>query len=66
MYFKTLNFFAVGLNYSEHAKETGSEKKHPVLFNKSVHSIVGPNDDVIIPKNSQQLDHEVEIALRCR
>jgi 2,4-diketo-3-deoxy-L-fuconate hydrolase len=57
------NFFAVGLNYSEHAKETGAETpKHPVLFNKSVHSIVGPNDDVIIPKNSQQLDHEVEIA----
>jgi len=33
------------------------------VFNKSVHSIVGPNDNVIIPKNSQKLDHEVEIAM---
>jgi len=58
------NFFAIGLNYSEHAKETGAEPpKNPVLFNKSVHSIVGPNDNVIIPKNSKKLDHEVEIAL---
>jgi 2,4-diketo-3-deoxy-L-fuconate hydrolase len=39
------NFFAIGLNYIEHAKETGAEPpKNPVLFNKSVHSIVGPND----------------------
>ena len=58
------NFFAICLNYSEHAKETGAEPpKNPVLFNKSVHSIVGPNDNVIIPKNSKKLDHEVEIAL---
>ena len=57
------NFFAIGLNYLEHAKETGAEPpKHPVLFNKSVHSIVGPNDNVIIPKSSKKLDHEVEIA----
>jgi len=57
------NFFAIGLNYSEHARETGVEPpKNPVLFNKSVHSIVGPNDNVIIPKGSEKLDHEVEIA----
>ena len=57
------NFFAIGLNYIEHAKETGVEPpKNPVLFNKSVHSIVGPNDNVIIPKGSKKLDHEVEIA----
>ena len=57
------NFFAIGLNYTEHAKETGAEPpKNPVLFNKSVHSIVGPNDNVVIPKNSKKLDHEVEIA----
>ena len=57
------NFFAIGLNYTEHAKETGVEPpKNPVLFNKSVHSIVGPNDNVIIPKGSEKLDHEVEIA----
>jgi len=57
------NFFAIGLNYIEHAKETGATPpENPVLFNKSVHSIVGPNDNVVIPKNSQKLDHEVEIA----
>ncbi len=57
------NFFAIGLNYTEHAKETGAKPpEHPVLFNKSVHSIIGPNDNVIIPKNSKKLDHEVEIA----
>ena len=57
------NFFAIGLNYTEHAKETGAEPpKNPVLFNKSVHCIVGPNDNVVIPKDSKKLDHEVEIA----
>jgi len=57
------NFFAVGLNYIEHAKETGAKPpEYPVLFNKSVHSIVGPNDNVIIPQESKKLDHEVEIA----
>ena len=58
------NFFAIGLNYREHAEETGAKiPKYPVVFNKSVHSIVGPNDNVIIPKNSLKLDHEVEIAV---
>tara|TARA_B100000795_G_scaffold55588_1_gene36582 strand:+ start:222 stop:1064 length:843 start_codon:yes stop_codon:yes gene_type:complete len=57
------NFFAVGLNYSEHVKETGSKlSENPVLFNKSVHSIVGPNDNVIIPKEAKKLDYEIEIA----
>ena len=58
------NFFAIGLNYKAHAEETGAEPpKFPVVFNKSVHSIVGPKDNVIIPKNSNKLDHEVEIAI---
>ena len=58
------NFFAIGLNYKAHAEETGAKPpEFPVVFNKSVHSIVGPNDNVIIPKNSQKLDHEVEIAM---
>ena len=58
------NFFAIGLNYKEHAEETGAKApEYPVVFNKSVHSIVGPNDNVIIPKHSQKLDHEVEIAM---
>ena len=58
------NFFAIGLNYKAHAEETGAKPpEFPVVFNKSVHSIIGPNDNVIIPKNSQKLDHEVEIAM---
>ena len=45
------NFFAIGLNYTEHAKETGAEPpKNPVLFNKSVHCIIGPNDNVVYQK----------------
>ena len=58
------NFFAIGLNYKEHAEETGAKApNYPVVFNKSVHSIVGPNDNIVIPKNSKKLDHEVEIAM---
>jgi 2,4-diketo-3-deoxy-L-fuconate hydrolase len=58
------NFFAIGLNYKEHVEETGAKAPdYPVVFNKSVHSIVGPNDNIIIPKNSKKLDHEVEIAM---
>ncbi|MDC0151306.1 fumarylacetoacetate hydrolase family protein, partial [Candidatus Pelagibacter sp.] len=44
------NFFAIGLNYKAHAEETGAKPpEFPIVFNKSVHSIVGPNDDIIIP-----------------
>ena len=58
------NFFAIGLNYKEHAEETKSKvPENPIVFNKSVHSIIGPNDNVIIPKYSEKLDHEVEIAI---
>ena len=58
------NFFAIGLNYKAHAEETGAKSpEFPVVFNKSVHSIIGPNDNVVIPINSQKLDHEVEIAI---
>ena len=57
------NFFAIGLNYAEHALETGAKPPaNPLLFNKSVHSITGPNDNVIIPKSAKKLDHEVEIT----
>lgn len=57
------NFIAVGLNYADHAKETGAEiPKEPILFNKLANCIVGPNDNVMIPKNSIKLDWEVEIA----
>ena len=61
------NFFAIGLNYIEHAKETKAEPpKNPILFNKSVHSIVGPNDNVIIPNGSKKLDHEEIGRASCR
>ena len=57
------NFIAVGLNYVDHAKETGAPiPKEPILFNKLANCIVGPNDDVMMPKGSIKLDWEVEIA----
>jgi 2,4-didehydro-3-deoxy-L-rhamnonate hydrolase len=57
------NFIAVGLNYVDHAKETGAAiPKEPILFNKLPNCIVGPNDSVMIPKGSSKLDYEVEIA----
>lgn len=59
----THNFIAIGLNYADHAKETGQElPAEPILFNKATTSICGPNDDVIYPKNSRHMDWEVEIA----
>ena len=61
---KPANFFAIGLNYKAHAEETNSAApKEPIVFNKSPNCIVGPNDNVIIPKFSNSLDHEVEIAI---
>jgi 2-keto-4-pentenoate hydratase/2-oxohepta-3-ene-1,7-dioic acid hydratase in catechol pathway len=58
------NFVAVGLNYSDHAAETGSPiPAEPILFNKAPSCIVGPNDDTVIPKGSKKLDWEVELAI---
>ncbi|HLW92968.1 MAG TPA: fumarylacetoacetate hydrolase family protein [Roseiarcus sp.] len=58
------NFIAVGLNYADHAAETGAQiPKEPILFNKAPSSIVGPNDDVTIPKGSVKTDWEVELAV---
>jgi 2,4-diketo-3-deoxy-L-fuconate hydrolase len=57
------NFIAIGLNYKDHAKETGAPiPPEPILFNKLGNCIVGANDDVMIPKGSSKLDWEVEIA----
>ena len=54
----------VGLNYAKHAKESGMEvPSEPVLFFKASSAIIGPNDDVILPKNSQKSDWEVELAI---
>ena len=56
-------FLAVGLNYSDHAAETNAEiPKEPIIFNKAANCIVGPNDNIILPKLSKKLDWEVEIA----
>ncbi len=58
------NFIAVGLNFADHAAETGAEiPKEPILFNKAPNCIVGPHDDVIIPKGSKKTDWEVELAI---
>jgi len=58
------NFIAVGLNYADHAKETGAAiPEEPILFNKLANCIVGHNDDVIMPRNAIKLDWEVEIAI---
>lgn len=57
------NFIAIGLNFSDHAAETGSPlPPEPILFNKAGNGIVGPNDDIMIPRDSRKLDYEVEIA----
>lgn len=57
------NFIAVGLNYADHAKEAGQAiPTEPILFNKLANCIVGPNDDVMVPKGSTKLDYELEIA----
>jgi 2,4-diketo-3-deoxy-L-fuconate hydrolase len=60
----TRNFIAIGLNYADHAKETNSPiPKEPIIFNKAPSCIVGPNDEVMIPKTSKKTDWEVELAI---
>jgi ureidoglycolate lyase len=58
------NFVCIGLNYADHAAETGAAiPKEPIVFLKSLGALCGPNDDVIIPKNSVKTDWEVELAV---
>ncbi len=58
------NFIAVGLNYADHAAESGNPvPKEPVLFNKAPSCVVGPNDDIVVPRGSTKLDWEVELAV---
>jgi 2,4-diketo-3-deoxy-L-fuconate hydrolase len=58
------NFIAIGLNYADHAAETGAAiPKEPIVFNKAPSCIVGPNDAVVIPKGSKKTDWEVELAV---
>lgn len=57
-------FICIGLNYADHAAETGAEiPKEPVVFSKWTSAIVGPNDDVEIPRDSQKTDWEVELGV---
>ena len=57
-------FIAIGLNYSDHAKETGAEPpSEPIVFMKATSSISGPNDDIEISKVSKKLDWEVELGI---
>ena len=57
-------FIAIGLNYSDHAKETGAKTPtEPIVFMKATSSISGPYDDIEMPKDSSKLDWEVELAI---
>ncbi|MDP4151550.1 MAG: fumarylacetoacetate hydrolase family protein [Bacteroidota bacterium] len=54
----------IGLNYADHARETGATPPpEPVIFLKSTSALVGPNDDIMIPRDSQKTDWEVELAV---
>lgn len=57
-------FLAIGLNYSDHAAESGMPApKEPIIFMKTTTSLSGPNDNVILPKNSAKSDWEVELGV---
>lgn len=57
-------FMCIGLNYTDHAEETGNPiPKHPILFFKANSAVVGPNDDVVIPRGSKHSDWEVELGV---
>jgi 2,4-didehydro-3-deoxy-L-rhamnonate hydrolase len=57
-------FIAVGLNFSDHAAESGLPvPQEPVVFTKAISSITGPNDNVIIPRGSKKTDWEVELGV---
>ena len=57
-------FMCIGLNYSDHAAETGAKiPEHPILFMKATSAVVGPNDMVMLPKNSKKTAWEIERRL---
>ena len=57
-------FVCIGLNYADHAAETGAPiPAEPIIFMKATSAIIGPNDDVIIPKNAIKPDWEVELGI---
>jgi len=58
------NVFAIGLNYSDHARETGAAiPTEPVLFMKATGAVCGPHDPILIPRGSSKTDWEVELAV---
>ncbi|MCC7011457.1 MAG: fumarylacetoacetate hydrolase family protein [Planctomycetes bacterium] len=60
----TGKFICIGLNYADHAAETGAQvPSEPVVFMKATSAIIGPNDDVEIPRGSRKTDWEVELGL---
>jgi 2-keto-4-pentenoate hydratase/2-oxohepta-3-ene-1,7-dioic acid hydratase in catechol pathway len=57
-------FLCIGLNYSDHAAETGADiPAHPILFAKATSAVVGPNDEVSMPRGSTHTDWEVELGV---
>ena len=57
-------FLCIGLNFHDHAEETGlAIPAHPILFMKATSSISGPNDDIVRPRNATQIDWEVELGV---
>ena len=57
-------FIGIGLNYSDHAEETGMKPPpEPIIFIKANSCIIGPNDNIVIPKNSKKTDWEVELGI---
>lgn len=61
---KPSKIICIGLNYAKHAKETNANvPKEPIIFFKSTTALSGPNDDIMIPKNSSKTDWEVELAV---
>ncbi|GAB1583370.1 fumarylacetoacetate hydrolase family protein [Phyllobacterium phragmitis] len=60
----TGKFICIGLNYADHAAESGlAVPPEPVIFMKATSAIVGPNDDLVIPRGSQKTDWEVELGI---
>ena len=60
----TGKFICIGLNYSDHAAETGAKiPPEPIMFMKATSAITGPNDNIIIPRNSHKTDWEVELGV---
>lgn len=57
-------FLCIGLNYSDHAAETGAAiPEHPILFFKANSAIIGPNDTVVMPRGSEKTDWEIELGV---